>query len=422
MKTPRQCAILVGGLGTRLGVLTADTPKPLLDCGERPFLAWVLRELVRFGIEEVILLAGYRSERVETFQRELSAWVPKPLVCKISVEPSPAGTGGALWHARNLLDDSFLLINGDSWFDTNLARFIAASVAAENATASVLLRSMNDCSRYGTAELKGDRIVAFREKTGASKPGLINAGIYLFDKRLLDHIAPVCSLEKEVLPSLAEQNQLVATVLDGFFIDIGIPADYARAGQDLPQRLLRPAVFLDRDGVLNEDSGYVSSPDRFQWLPGAKEAVRLINDCGAHAFIVTNQAGVARGFYTESDVEALHRHVQQDLILAGATIDDFRFCPDHPEGVVERYRRHSSWRKPAAGMILDLLSAWNVDPSRSILVGDKDSDVQAAQAAGVEGRLFTGGNVLAFIEPLVRNLCASEPLTPQSTSPADGAR
>jgi D-glycero-D-manno-heptose 1,7-bisphosphate phosphatase len=413
VKTPRQCAILVGGLGTRLGALTADTPKPLLDCGGRPFLAWVLRELVRFGIEEVILLAGYRSERVEAFQRDLTNWIPKPLDCKISVEPTPAGTGGALWHARNLLDDSFLLINGDSWFDTNLARFIAASAAAENAAACVLLRSMNDCSRYGTAELKGDRIVAFREKTGANTPGLINAGIYLFDKALLDRITPVCSLEKEILPVLAQQNQLAATVLDGFFIDIGIPADYARAGHDLPQRLLRPAVFLDRDGVLNEDCGYVGSPDRFQWLPGAKGAVRLINDCGAHAFIVTNQAGVARGFYTESDVEALHRHIQQDLILAGATIDDFRFCPDHPDGIVERYRRQSDWRKPAAGMILDLLNAWNVDPRRSILIGDKESDIQAAQAAGIEGHLYAEGNVLGFIEPLVQRLCSAEPLTPR---------
>jgi D-glycero-D-manno-heptose 1,7-bisphosphate phosphatase len=167
VKIPRQCAILVGGLGTRLGSLTADTPKPLLDCGGRPFLAWVLRELVRFGVNEVVLLAGHRSERVESFCRELPAWLPKPLSVKISVEPSPAGTGGALWHARHLLRDTFLLINGDSWFDTNLARFFAAS-SAQDAVASVLLREMEDCARYGTAEIEGDRVVAFREKASDS--------------------------------------------------------------------------------------------------------------------------------------------------------------------------------------------------------------------------------------------------------------
>lgn len=415
MKIPRQCAILVGGLGTRLGTLTAETPKPLLDCGGRPFLAWVLRELIRFGVEEVVLLAGYRSERIKEFQDEFSRWVPKPLACRVSVEPSPAGTAGALWYAREFLDDTFLMINGDSWFDTNLARFFSAAAAAPNAVGCVLLRSMEECSRYGTAEVRDGRVIAFREQGSATGPGLIGAGMYVFQKKLLERFSPPCSLERDVLPVAARQGELASCVLDGFFVDIGVPADYVRAQQDIPRRILRPAVFFDRDGVLNEDLGWVGSPDRFQWLPRAKEALRRVTEAGVHVFIVTNQAGVARGLYTEEDVRALHLHILQDVLTFGGTIDDFRFCPYHPSAAVSRYRRVSDWRKPGPGMILDLLAAWNVDPERAILVGDMESDIQAANAGHVEGFRYTGGDLIDFLEPLL------DRLTQHKASPECGA-
>ena len=404
MKLPSQCAILVGGLGTRMGQLTADTPKPLLDCGGRPFLAWILRELSRFGIEEVVLLAGYKSERIDKFCRHVSAWLPKPLSIKVSVEPSRAGTGGAVWYARDLLEDTFLLINGDSWIDTNLARFLAAAGAAPEAAGCVLLHAMEDCTRYGTVELQGNSITAFREKASVRAPGLINGGIYVLDKSALSMLSPNCSMELDILPALAAKELLTGHVLDGDFIDIGVPADYARAGEQLPRRLMRPAVFFDRDGVLNEDLGWVGNKDRFQWIPGAREAVRFVNDAGFHALVVTNQAGVARGFYSEAAIESLHRHMVQDLQAEGATIDDFRYCPFHPAGVMEIYRRDSSWRKPAPGMILDLLAHWGVEGRRSILVGDKESDIEAARAAGVKGYFYPGGNLLEFVEPLVTQL------------------
>ena len=124
--TVRQCAVLVGGLGTRLGELTANTPKPLLPCGDRPFLAWLLREFVRFGVEEFVLLAGYRAEDVEASVQSLSALLPRAARIVVSEEPVRAGTGGALYHARERLDQRFLLCNGDSLFDCNLARLLSA--------------------------------------------------------------------------------------------------------------------------------------------------------------------------------------------------------------------------------------------------------------------------------------------------------
>ena len=163
----------------------------------------------------------------------------------------------------------------------------------------------------------------------------------------------------------------------------------------------RPAVFLDRDGVLNEDNGYVFEISKLRWIDGAREAVKAANHAGCFVFVVTNQSGVARGIYAESDVEALHKWMADDLAKIGARIDAFEYCPYHPKAVIDRYRQVSQRRKPAPGMINDLLERFPVDVGRSILIGDKPTDLEAARAAGVQGYLYSGGHLAQFLKPLL---------------------
>ncbi|WFU18987.1 HAD family hydrolase [Bradyrhizobium sp. CB3481] len=164
----------------------------------------------------------------------------------------------------------------------------------------------------------------------------------------------------------------------------------------------RPAIFFDRDGVLNEDDGYVYEASKLKWIDGAREAVKAANDAGYLVFVVTNQSGVARGFFDEHHVQALHAWMAADLARIGARVDAFEYCPYHPDAVIERYRQVSHRRKPAPGMITDLLERFPVDLARSILIGDKPTDLEAARAAGLRGVLFSGGNLAQFVRSVLQ--------------------
>jgi D-glycero-D-manno-heptose 1,7-bisphosphate phosphatase len=354
------------------------------------FLDVVLDQIARFGFNEIILLAGHLGEQVEALYQ---GHIVRDATVDVVREPEPAGTGGALACAAHLLDRWFLMANGDSIFDINLRALAAGPLTSF--LGRLALREVPDASRYGSVELVGDRIEVFREKAGGvSGPGLISAGVYLLNREILQQLQAPCSLEREVFPLVAQAGRLRGRLLSGYFLDIGLPKTLAQAARELPPRLVRPAAFLDRDGVLNVDVGYAHRREDLVWVRGARETILRFNEAGYFVFVTTNQAGIARGYYSETHMTAFHEHMQDELAEIGAHIDAFYFCPFHADATIEAYRiaDHPD-RKPNPGMFLRATREWPVDRARSLVIGDRDSDIEAARRAGLRGFLFRGDDL-----------------------------
>lgn len=399
-----QAVILCGGMGTRLGALTATIPKPLLLVGDTPFLQLLIQEITRSGVRKFLLLAGHLSEQIESFGRQVVERLGGNIEVQVAVESKPAGTGGALHEARDLLADCFLLVNGDSFLDFplhNLGRLLDGD---QDAIGAIALRHVSDSGRYGAVAVSGRTVTRFTEKDPNCAPGLINGGIYLLRRAVLEYVTADCSLERDVLPAIAGHGRLLGhRVEEGFFIDIGLPETYQQAQHELIKHRRRPAVFLDRDGVLNHDAGHVGTVERFAWTSGSIEAIRLLNDSGFYVFVVTNQAGIAKGKYDLASYWRLRDHIRAELFANGAQIDDERFCPFHPDAIDPQWLAHSAWRKPEPGMLLDLMRSWPVDASASFLIGDQPTDLAAAGAAGLDSYHFTGGDLLGFVQACLKD-------------------
>ena len=396
----REALVLAGGLATRLGDLASGVPKCLQPVAGRPFIDHLLWNLRRQGVRRVVMCTGRLHESIEAHLGDGSG---SGLEIVYSREPQPLGTAGALALASKLVvGDAAYVCNGDSLLDCNLADLALRLRSAPDADAMLALREVDDVARYGAVRLADDgRVTAFAEKTAAGA-GAANGGTYLLRTTLLGTL-PIerSSLELEVFPASADAGRLLGAVYDAFFVDIGVPESLDAAQASVAAWRRKPCAFLDRDGIVNEDVGHVHAPAEFRFVSGMPEAIRMLNDAGWLAIVVTNQSGIGRGLYTEGDFERFTEWIGERLAEAGAHVDATYHCPHHPTEAVGEYLRECECRKPAPGMVLRAIAEWEPDLRRSFMLGDKPSDMAAAQAAGVRGVSYRGGDMRDVVAGLI---------------------
>ena len=374
-----EVALLAGGLGTRLRSVVSEVPKCMAPVARRPFLWYLLEQLRGYNVERVILSVGYLREVVQEWLAEHAG--EYPFEFRFAVEEQPLGTGGGIRLAASMADGPELVVlNGDTYFDADLNQLLDAR-RRRGLPIALALKPMCDFDRYGTVELGPEGVIhAFREKQHCEE-GLINGGVYAIDLRsgVLDGLPEKFSFEKEVLEPQCSRGRLCGLVQDGYFIDIGIPEDYARVCS-APWLLSSgyDTLLLDRDGVINvlRPGDYVKTIDEFEWIPGVKEALRDAAGKFRHIFVVTNQRGVGKGIMTREALDGIHDWMTAEIAAAGGRIDGIYVCTAVSED--------DPCRKPNRGMFDQILRDYpDVDPARTLMVGDSPSDREFANNCGI---------------------------------------
>tara|TARA_B100001989_G_C24546649_1_gene471261 strand:+ start:180 stop:1370 length:1191 start_codon:yes stop_codon:yes gene_type:complete len=388
----RQCVILVGGKGSRLGDITKDTPKPMIEISGKPFLLNLIEMAERFGFNDIILLASHANEVIIEYFKDYKS---KDCNFRVIVEEEPLGTGGALINAYEFLENSFFCLNGDSIIDGNWLSM--NKYLNEESEAVVALTETDYPRRYGSITINKNKIIKFEEKTENNDTKLINGGIYLLKKTILKNFPKKnFSLEKDILPDLAIKGKLNGVKVDGYFIDIGTRESLEEARQRNWNQE-RKAVIFDRDGTLNEDNGYTHKREDLKWKPGAINLIKYLNDKNFYVFIATNQAGIAKGKFKEKDMYNFHREMQEQLWSHGAHIDKFYFCPFHTEALLEEYKKDSINRKPATGMLNEIQKEWGLLKKNMLMIGDRDTDIYCAENFEINSILYNGkDNIFEF--------------------------
>lgn len=399
-----QVAIMAGGKGTRIAEYFPDLPKPMVPLCGKPILQHQIELLVGQGFCNITLVVGYMAEKISSYFGDGHQFGAR---LSYITEDIPLGTGGAL---ALLPKQDTLLLMGDVYLDVDFERFVEFFYKKK---AGVALFAHPNSHPWDSDILVADaenRVVAWaskKEEARGELRNLVNAGIYILSAEMLPVAAEKLDLDKQLVAPRVSAGDVYAYRSAEYVKDMGTPERLQSVSRDMEagvpaaRVLNRPqkAVFLDRDGVVNEHVGFVTQPSQVQLLPGAAEAIHLLNTSEYLAICVTNQPVVARGDVSFKELDAIHARL--DTLLArqaGAYLDDLFFCPHHPhkgyEGEVPELKIDCDCRKPKPGMLLAAAERYNIDLHKSFMLGDSAIDMQAGRAAGCKSIGILTGKAL----------------------------
>jgi D,D-heptose 1,7-bisphosphate phosphatase len=404
----KQLVILAGGRGTRLGDALGDNPKPMVPVAGRPLLEYHIDLARRHGFAEVILLTGYRSEKIE---RHFGDGSSRGITIRHVIESEPLGTAGALVAALPLLAEEFCVLYGDTMLDVDLDRMSAAH--HRTSAAFTLFVHPNDHPADSDLVETDDAgrvraIHPYPHAPGTWHANLVNAALYVVRRDCLLRYAGATrkfDIAKHLLPELIAEGQPVFAYRSREYIkDMGTPERLQRVGRDLESGKVhalrignpRPAVFLDRDGTLNVERNRIARAEDLELLPEVAAAVRRLNRAGWLAPVITNQPVIARGDCTEAELDRIHAKLEWLLGEEGAFVDGVYYCPHHPHrgypGERPELKVDCECRKPKTGLLQQAVADLNIDLANSWFVGDSTTDVRCARTAGVKAGLVLTGH------------------------------
>jgi len=403
-----QLVIVAGGKGTRLKERLGGLPKPMVDIAGKPLLEHQILLARRYEIEDIVLLTGHGAEAIRDYFGDGSRWGMR---IRYFEEGQPLGTAGAVLSVIDQLAEKFIVMYGDTMLNVDLSRFWRAHEASR-AAASLFLHPNDHPVDSDLVEIdENSRVVAFHpypHDPGRYYANLVNAALYIVQR---DALLPwkgrqdVPDFAKHLFPRmLAAGCALNGYRSPEYIKDAGTPerldkviADYESGKIDRGSFATRaPAVFLDRDGTLNEEINRVKSAEELRVFDGVAAAIRRLNRSEYRAIVITNQPVVARGDCTEAELQRIHNRLETELGHEGAYLDAIYFCPHHPDkgfsGERAELKIRCDCRKPEIGMIRRAVADLNLDLSHSWLIGDSSADTKTAANAGIPSILVTTGH------------------------------
>lgn len=387
--------IMAGGKGTRIRTINDEVPKPMIKIYGKPILEYQLISLSKQGIVDITIIVGYLGDKiVEYFGKGEKFGVNINYI----KEETPLGTAGALYYLKDIINDDFIVVNGDIIFDIDVSRMY--EYHKEKSAMVTLFTHPND-HPYDSSLIVTDtdgRIVEWISKENQRKiyKNRVNAGIHMFSQKIFQYLDVLGKkdMDRDLLQPLLEKEPIYAYDSPEYVKDMGTPERYHQVEDDIKKGLVnkrnlktqQKAVFLDRDGVINKYVGYVTKPEQIELTEKICEKIIEYHKKGYLVIVITNQPVIARGDCTIEELESIHNYIETLLGKKGAYVDDIFYCPHHPhkgfDGEVIELKIDCDCRKPKPGLLLQAAKKYNINLEMSYMIGDSESDIQAGERAG----------------------------------------
>lgn len=403
-----KAVIQAGGKGTRISEITGDViPKPMLEISGYPILYHQMMNLKKNGITDITVIIGHLGNVIKDYFGDGKQFGLN--ISYVEEDPQkPLGTAGSLYFLKDKLKENFVFLLADVFIDIDFEKMEQYHIA--NNADVTLLTHPNGHPFDSDLVVEEDGVVkAFdyksNDRTTYNYKNLVNAGVMIFSPSVFKYLTELrkYNYEKDIIVPLINEGKVVSYKSSEYAKDMGTPERYRRVQEDYNSGICdaknlankQKAIFLDRDGTINEYVGFLRKEEDFRLIPGVSEAIKKINNSGYLAIVVTNQPVIARGEVTEEELEEIHKKMETLLGLDGAYIDDIYYCPHYPdkgfEGEIPELKIECDCRKPKTGMLEKAAREHNIDLSSSIMIGDSTLDIKMAENAGMQSVLLKTG-------------------------------